>query len=149
VPEEKLHCHEIWEYDNKKHVQTLVDVMALCYMCHSIKHIGFAFTRMWAEDDNPRKIENRLIRHFTKINKCGRGVFVTHVKEEFAKYEERNRHQWTTVMDKFLPQKKSTFKPRRVFIDGRQYGGYQPEGDRLNPDDPPKGGSGVPKSEGR
>ena len=40
--EGQLHCHEIWEYDDKKHKQALKGFIALCVLCHHVKHIGLA-----------------------------------------------------------------------------------------------------------
>lgn len=35
-----VECHEVWSYDLKKGVQTLVKLQALCPLCHGAKHIG-------------------------------------------------------------------------------------------------------------
>jgi 5-methylcytosine-specific restriction endonuclease McrA len=40
--EGRLNCHEIWEYDDQKHIQKLIGFIALCDMCHHVKHIGKA-----------------------------------------------------------------------------------------------------------
>lgn len=36
----RLDCHEIWEYENKKHIQKLVGFTSLCFLCHMIKHVN-------------------------------------------------------------------------------------------------------------
>jgi hypothetical protein len=33
-----LHCHEVWDYDDAAHVQTLRGFLALCAMCHHVNH---------------------------------------------------------------------------------------------------------------
>lgn len=38
-------CHEVWHFDDKKRVQTLVRCCALCPACHEVKHIGLAMKR--------------------------------------------------------------------------------------------------------
>ncbi len=38
----KVECHEIWEYDEYKHVQRLAGLIALCPLCHKVKHAGLA-----------------------------------------------------------------------------------------------------------
>ena len=38
----KVECHEIWNYDDINHVQTLVGLVSLCPTCHQVKHIGRA-----------------------------------------------------------------------------------------------------------
>src|SRR3972149_3120297 len=40
-----LHCHEIWNYDDKSHIQKLKGFVALCELCHWVKHIGLAGIR--------------------------------------------------------------------------------------------------------
>lgn len=37
-----VECHEMWEYDDDRQVQTLVGLIALCPTCHRCKHAGFA-----------------------------------------------------------------------------------------------------------
>ena len=34
-----VECHEIWEYDDKNHVQKLIGLISLCPTCHQVKHI--------------------------------------------------------------------------------------------------------------
>ena len=41
----KMYCHEVWRYDDEKHVQRLVGFVGLCELCHMVKHIGFAGIR--------------------------------------------------------------------------------------------------------
>lgn len=37
-----VECHEIWDYNDDEHIQTLVGLIALCPACHECKHIGRA-----------------------------------------------------------------------------------------------------------
>lgn len=37
-----VECHEIWDYDDERSIQTLVGLIALCPRCHEVKHIGRA-----------------------------------------------------------------------------------------------------------
>ena len=37
-----VECHEVWVYDDTRHVQTLGGLIALCPACHEVKHIGRA-----------------------------------------------------------------------------------------------------------
>src|SRR5262245_27114426 len=39
---ERLHCHEVWTYDDVAHVQRLTGFVALCALCHHVKHLGLA-----------------------------------------------------------------------------------------------------------
>ena len=38
--EGRLECHEWWEYDDRRRVQRLAGFMALCPLCHAVKHMG-------------------------------------------------------------------------------------------------------------
>jgi hypothetical protein len=40
-----VECHEVFDYDDTRLMQTLVDMVALCPACHEVKHIGFAGLR--------------------------------------------------------------------------------------------------------
>ena len=37
-----VECHEIWNYNDETHTQTLVGLVSLCPNCHQVKHIGRA-----------------------------------------------------------------------------------------------------------
>src|SRR6266487_2075486 len=41
-PEHPVECHEVWRYDDRTRVQLLVRMIALCPVCHQVKHIGLA-----------------------------------------------------------------------------------------------------------
>src|ERR1700722_267423 len=43
--EQSLDCHEIWNYDDKKQIQKLVGLRALCKKCHGVKHFGLSQIR--------------------------------------------------------------------------------------------------------
>lgn len=87
---EKLSCHEIWNYDNDAHVQTLKGFVALCSMCHHIKHIGLAqiLSRQGRLD------YSKVVEHFMAVNSCDRLAFQKHYEEAFEQWEERSRHHW-------------------------------------------------------
>jgi hypothetical protein len=88
--QERLSCHEIWNYDDDKHVQTLVGFVALCNMCHHVKHIGLA--GILASEG---KLDySKVIKHFMKVNNCDYSTFETHRIDAFRKWEERSQYQW-------------------------------------------------------
>ncbi len=45
-----VECHEIWNYDDINHIQTLFGLTALCPSCHQVKHIGLAGLRGRGEE---------------------------------------------------------------------------------------------------
>ncbi|WIG59049.1 MAG: hypothetical protein OJF49_001796 [Ktedonobacterales bacterium] len=88
----KLHCHEVWDYDDAAHVQRLRGFRALCVECHHVKHIGHA--RLLASQG---KLDyERIVAHFLRVNGCDRATFARHRDEAFARFAERSRYEWRT-----------------------------------------------------
>jgi hypothetical protein len=88
----RLHCHEVWRYDDANHIQHLDGFVALCAWCHHVKHIGLA--RLLA--DRGKLDYERVVAHFLRVNGCDRATFERHRAEAFARFEERSRHEWRT-----------------------------------------------------
>lgn len=85
-----LHCHELWIYDDQKHMQKLNGFIALCRLCHLVKHIGFA--NVLAQDG---KINfETVVDHFMRINGCDRKTFEKHKSEAFELWKRRSLYQW-------------------------------------------------------
>ena len=90
----KLQAHEIWEFNQKKCIQKLVNIVPLCFLCHMVKHIGFA------QVTGGRNLNERLIKHFMDINKCDRLTFQKHIKAEIKKFEDRSKYEWQLDLEK-------------------------------------------------
>ena len=86
----KLNCHELWEYDDKKHTQKLVGFIALCDMCHHVKHLGLASVLASRGELDYEKV----IEHFMKVNNCSLETFYEQRDKAFAVWQERSKHQW-------------------------------------------------------
>jgi hypothetical protein len=74
-----LHAHEVWEFDEKNHIQKLVDINGICEDCHNAIHYGRA-----------QKIgtAKQAKEHFMKVNQCdGLDWFdeVERAKEDFTR----------------------------------------------------------------
>ena len=83
---ERLEAHEFWEYKEEKgkHIQRLLGIHHLCFLCHKIKHIGFAGTENGLKDLHSRGYTfEDLIKHFCKINNCSREDFRKHHSDVF------------------------------------------------------------------
>jgi hypothetical protein len=92
--DERLHCHEIWLYDDTAHIQTLAGFIALCGWCHHVKHLGHS-----AGLASEGKLDyNRVIEHFMRVNNCTLEEFETHRSQVFEQWEARNQHTWQTVL---------------------------------------------------
>lgn len=87
----KLHCDELWEYDNRRKIQKLVGLRTLCSMCHFVKHIGHA--GILAEKG---KLDfSQIVQHFLSINGCDLLFFDEHLARAEKLWKERSRHKWT------------------------------------------------------
>lgn len=88
--EGRLNCHEVWEYDDENYVQRLNGFIALCTLCHFVKHIGLASILASKGQLN----FDEVIRHFMGVNNCEREIFEAHQKAAWAQWRERSKHPW-------------------------------------------------------
>jgi hypothetical protein len=90
-----VECHEVWEYDDKLHVQKLIGLIALCPKCHMVKHIGLA--RMKGKEPD-------VIRQLMKINNISATEADNYIIESFKIWEKRSDKQWIvdiSYLDKY------------------------------------------------
>ncbi len=88
-PKHPVECHEIWYYNDKKRLQTLEGLIALCPSCHEVKHIGLANV------NNRGKLAEA---HLAKVNGWSQSQAKTYIKEQFEIWGERSRHEWKLDM---------------------------------------------------
>jgi hypothetical protein len=106
-----VECHEIWEYDDKLHNQTLKGFIALCPQCHQVKHVGFA--RINGK-------EPEVIRQLMKVNKMTSTMADNYIIESFKIWEKRSEKQWKVDIS-YLESYKANdnvnelFKPTDLF----------------------------------
>ena len=95
--EGRLNCHEIWEYDDKNHVQRLVGFIALCDLCHHVKHIGLAGIM-----SREGKLDyETVVEHFMKVNGCDRKTFEKYMNKVFNQWEERSKSKWSVDLGEY------------------------------------------------
>ena len=82
-----VECHEIWEYNDKKRVQILKGLIALCPACHSVKHMGFTQTR-------GHTAFIKAMMHLMKVNRIGKVEASAVVNDAFHTWNERSNHAW-------------------------------------------------------
>jgi len=92
-----LYCHEVWEYDDDKHIQKLKGFVALCFECHMIKHIGFA----GIQGEDGKLDYNNLIRHFKRVNGCSYDDFLIARDKAFEVWEERSWYEWNIELGEY------------------------------------------------
>ena len=88
--EGKMNLHEIWEYDDDKHVQKLGGFILLCEMCHHVKHVGLAGILA-----NRGELDyDEVIDHFCKVNDCTQREFEQHKTKAFDVWNKRSEYEW-------------------------------------------------------
>lgn len=103
--EGRLNCHEIWEYDDNNHEQRLKGFVALCNMCHFVKHIGL--TGIFGQEG---KVDyEKVVEHFMKVNGCDRETFEQHRHKAFEQWRERSKFSWRVDLGEYesLVEKKN------------------------------------------
>lgn len=85
-----VEAHEVWHYDDTRHVQTLVKMIALCPLCHSAKHIGFTMT---AHPGGAEYLAT-VIDHICKVNHWSFPMFERELDRAMRQWERRSRHEW-------------------------------------------------------
>jgi hypothetical protein len=84
-PKHPVECHEIWHYDDKKSIQKLIGMIALCPNCHIVKHFGLA------------QVMNRTTKamaHLMKINKISATQANDYINNAFKIWSERSKKIW-------------------------------------------------------
>lgn len=95
--EGRLECHEIWQYDDDRHVQKLDGFIALCSWCHHVKHIGFSGILA----ARGRLDYEQVIEHFQRVNQCDRQTFEIRLRQASAQWRARNQFEWTTDLGNY------------------------------------------------
>lgn len=90
----RLNCHEIWEFDDAKRIQKLRGFIALCDLCHAVKHLGRTAV---IEGIDRREVE----QHFMRVNECDLRTFEQHGSAAFAQWEERSTHEWSCDLGEY------------------------------------------------
>ena len=80
-----LHCHEMWEYDDKKKVQKLVGYKILCERCHLAHHLGFATVSGRLEE---------TVEWISEITGMKESEVWKLVDKAFKEWEERSKYTW-------------------------------------------------------
>jgi hypothetical protein len=95
--EARLNCHEIWEYDDQQHIQTLRGFIALCDWCHHVKHLGLAGILA----DEGKLDYEKVVQHFMIVNGCDRTAFEDYKHQVFAQWRARSQHKWTVNLGQY------------------------------------------------
>lgn len=80
-----VECHERWLYDDRKKVQRLIGLEALCPSCHEVRHIGRAMTVGRGGD---------AFIHMARINGWTLEEVKAHVDAAMKVWQNRSRFPW-------------------------------------------------------
>lgn len=98
----EVHCHEVWHWDDHKHIQYLHGAQCLCKKCHQIKHWGLT-TRLFHLGEITAIEYNSLIDHFCVVNGCDKGTFEAHYLEMGNLWQKRSKHLYKIDWGKWSP----------------------------------------------
>ena len=94
---EKLHCHELWEFNDKSGVQKLAGLGTICNMCHHVTHFGRS-TQLAAEGHLNIQA---VIAHFLEVNGCDTETFSNHLDKARTIWEKRSQRKWRVDFGKY------------------------------------------------
>ena len=98
-----VECHEIWHYDDRKYIQILEGLIALCPSCHEVQHIGLAGIQGHGE---------RAETHLATVNGWSEEQTKTYLEKVWQIWRERSRHQWNLELS-WLEQYGIVITPKR------------------------------------
>lgn len=110
-----MNCHEVWEYDDKKHIQHLRGLQSLCDDCHMIRHWGRTVSET-LKGNYPKGTIERLTKHFCEVNQCSRGDFEEHKVLMGNLWQKRSRFHYKVDFGLFTPEAlvKTHFRLKRT-----------------------------------
>jgi hypothetical protein len=99
----RAECHEIWRYEDLTLKQVLSDVLALCSLCHEVKHIGLA-----GMNDRLTIAKKRLC----KLNNWSNEIMEEYLAICWKIWRYRSRNHWTRDLN-WVVEKGFPYKPRK------------------------------------
>lgn len=88
--DDRLICHDKWQYDDEKAIATLAGFEIHCGMCDTVTHLGRAM-----QGDNPREVFLAALAHLCAVNQCPPEAAQELLADALAVWERRNKKRWT------------------------------------------------------
>lgn len=89
----RVHCHEVWSYNDQKRIQKLVDLECCCEDCHHIHHWGQTI-HLLHEGKLTQAYIDKLRKHYCGVNKCTEKDMIEHIVEAGEKNMRRSRYKY-------------------------------------------------------
>ena len=80
-----LHAHEVWEYDDEKHEQSLKNIVCVCEACHNVIHMGHA-------NIDGRSME--AMERYCRINQISEEEAKKDINDAFRIWRRRSQYEW-------------------------------------------------------
>ncbi len=80
-----VECHEVFAYDDERHIQKLVRLIALCPACHEVKHMGLA---------GVRGKKKAAAAHLSRVNGWSAADADLYIEACFEVWYRRSNHPW-------------------------------------------------------
>lgn len=81
----ELHAHEVWHYDDDKHIVDLADIIPVCENCHMALHFGKA---------NVDGKTKEALAWYCQVNGIAKDIAKHEIRQAFETWEMRNRYPW-------------------------------------------------------
>jgi len=94
-----VEAHEVWNFDDKKYIQKLQKVIALCPLCHQTVHLRGTLVH------KGKKAYKKCIEHLVKLNKWDWLTAQMYIEQETTKCLERSKYIYEVnikIKDKWL-----------------------------------------------
>ena len=96
----EVHCHEVWSWNDKKHIQKLIGLRCLCWECHRTTHLS----------DPGIGGDLKTLKHFARVN--GVTIFEANriVRKAYKQVMERSKREWkldTSWLGSYLQKDKA------------------------------------------
>lgn len=82
-----VECHELWSYDEVNKIQKLSGLLALCPLCHQVKHFGFTSLR-------GEYYKNRAKKHLMYVNNINVSQANKLISDSFILNDKRSQENW-------------------------------------------------------
>lgn len=81
-----VECHEVWQYDDINHIQSLTGLIALCPSCHMVKHVGLS---------QMRGQMGLVVKQLMKVNGITQPQTLALIDDAFNEWANRSQYEWT------------------------------------------------------
>jgi hypothetical protein len=97
----RLEAHEFFSYDLENQTQKLEAIHHICYLCHSVIHIGRTYSLFGLLPDKVAEVH----KHFCEVNKVPYLALEIYLEEVRKVFEERSKvREWKQDFGEYKPE---------------------------------------------